>query len=459
VKKISNSLQSHLLISNTVLGVVLSVGIGNAVAQTFPGNKKLQADVTENINQGQKTASIISASELLNPQNSDQKISTSAVDIQTKSNFFNPLSVANNDWFNPENIEFELENEQKNRLAKNDGLEISDHGNFPNLQNFTIADAIHSSEPGKWSAGRPDGHAPITVMGEHTHGQGEFMFSYRYMYMKMEGNRDGTNSISDAEVLNQFMVTPQKMTMQMHKFGAMYAPSDDLTLMAMIPYVFKSMDHLTRTGVNFTTDSEGFGDIKTSALYKIYDDNNQRIHLNFGVSLPTGSINERDNTPAGNNQILPYPMQIGSGTFDLLPGITYMGQTEKNSWGAQGMGTLRLGENGNGYSLGDEFHLTGWVARNWSDWVSTSLKLKGKTWGNINGADSRLNPNMIPTADPNRRGGTQLDIGFGVNLYAPSGSLKGSRLAIEFDLPLYRNLEGPQLETDWQLTVGLQSSF
>ena len=35
----------------------------------------------------------------------------------------------------------------------------------------------------RWSAGRPDGHAPIPVMGDHMHGKGEWMFSYRYMYM------------------------------------------------------------------------------------------------------------------------------------------------------------------------------------------------------------------------------------------------------------------------------------
>lgn len=285
------------------------------------------------------------------------------------------------------------------------------------------------------------------------------MFSYRYMFMNMNGNRNGTDSVSDSEVLEQFMVTPTKMTMEMHMFGGMYAPSDDLTLMVMVPYIVKDMDHLTRNGTEFTTNSEGFGDIQTSGLYKIFDRNNQRIHLNLGFSVPTGSINERDDTPAGDDQILPYPMQIGSGTFDLLPGITYLGQSKQNSWGAQAMGTLRLGENSNGYRLGNQLQLTTWVARNWTDWLSTSLRLKGRTWGNIDGEDDRLNPMMIPTADPDRRAGTQLDIGFGLNLYAPKGNLKGGRLAIEFELPLYRALDGPQLETDWQLTLGLQAAF
>lgn len=326
-------------------------------------------------------------------------------------------------------------------------------------EKLIIADSKPNSDPDKWSAARPDGHAPIGVMGDHTHKKGEFMFSYRYMFMNMDGNRDGTNSLSDSEVLEDFAIAPVDMTMEMHMFGAMYAVSEDVTLMAMVPYVTKEMEHLTRSGRRFTTNSEGIGDIKTTALYTIFDRDKQRVHLNLGVSFPTGSINERDDTPAGNDQILPYPMQIGSGTFDLLPGITYLSQSEKGSWGAQALTTLRLGKNDNGYRLGNKYQLSGWVGRNWTDWLSTSVRLTGTTWGDIDGADDRLNPMMIPTADPDLRSGTQVNVGFGVNLYAPEGDLQGSRLAMELELPIYRDLDGPQLETDWQLTLGLQSSF
>ena len=103
--------------------------------------------------------------------------------------------------------------------------------------------------------------------------------------------------------------------------------------------------------------------------------------------------------------------------------------------------------------------LTAWGARKWSNWASTSLRIKGKNWGNIRGKDTRLNPNIVPTADPTRRGGTQIDIGFGLNLFVPEGDLKSGRLAIEFEVPVYRALQGPQLETDWQLTAGLQYTF
>lgn len=285
------------------------------------------------------------------------------------------------------------------------------------------------------------------------------MVSYRYMFMSMEGNRDGTDNLTTNDVLEDFMVSPEDMTMEMHMLGGMYAPTNNLTLMAMVPFVSKEMDHITRGGTTFTTNSQGLGDIKLTGLYQLFNKNRQSIHLNLGFSVPTGSIDERYDTPAGDDVILPYPMQIGSGTLDLRPGITYLGQTDHWSWGAQANTVLRLGENDRGYTVGNRYQLTGWAARKLSDQFSVSLRLDGETWEDYDGEDSALNPNVIPTADPGLRGGTRLDLGIGTNLYFPNSFLPGGRLAAEFELPLYQSLDGPQLETDWQFTVGIQSAF
>lgn len=317
----------------------------------------------------------------------------------------------------------------------------------------------------KWDPGRPDSHAPIGVMGDHTHSKGEVMLSYRYMRMGMSGNLDGRNNLTPEEVLADFQVTPLRMTTEMHMFGAMYAPTDELTLMVMAPYVIKSMDHLTRMGTNFTTNSEGFGDIRLSGLYKILDRSNQRVHFNAGISFPTGSISERDTTPAGPDQVLPYPMQIGSGTVDLMPGITYLGQAGNWSWGGQGMGTIRLGRNSQDYRLGNQLSLTAWGARQWSKSISTSLRLKGRILGNNTGEDPRLapgnllDPPLIPTIDPELRGGSRLDLLVGFNFLARKGFLKGHRFALEAGLPIFQSLSGPQLENDFTITVGWQKAF
>ncbi len=322
-----------------------------------------------------------------------------------------------------------------------------------------IANGGGDASAGEWTSARPDGHAPISVMGDHVHGKGEWMISYRYMFMSMDGNRDGTDDLSIDDVLEDFMVSPEDMTMQMHMIGAMYAPTDDLTLTVMVPFVIKEMDHVTRMGGRFTTNSSGIGDIKFSGLYRLFNQDRQSIHLNLGFSIPTGSIDERDDTPAGEDVILPYPMQIGSGTFDLRPGITYLGQTNNWSWGAQANAVLRLGENDRDYTVGNRYQLLSWAARKLSDQVSLSLRLDGETRENYDGADPALNPNLIPTADPDLRGGTRLDLGLGVNVYLPESFLPEGRFAVEFEFPLYQSLDGPQLETDWQLTVGIQSAF
>jgi len=323
---------------------------------------------------------------------------------------------------------------------------------------FGITDYVCAQQ---WSGARPDGHAPIGVMGDHTHHAGGFMFTYKYMYMNMDGMRIGTNGVSSQRVLEDFMVTPTDMDMQMHMFGGMWAPTDFLTLMTSIPYVKKSMNHLTRSGVRFNTESEGLGDIKITGLIKVYDGHDQRIHLNAGLSLPTGSINKKADTPAGPNQQLPYPMQLGSGTVDLLPGITYLGQQRLFSWGAQVSGTVRLGTNDRNYTLGDRLDATAWGAWDWFDWVSTSARFDWQSWGNIDGADPALNPDMVPTADPNLQGGDRLDLLFGMNFYVPEGPIliKGQRLAVEFGFPIYQDLDGPQLETDWVLWLGWQYAW
>ncbi len=224
-------------------------------------------------------------------------------------------------------------------------------------------------------------HEPIGVMGGHIHSRGEWMAAYDYMHMSMDGNRSGSHRVSTGEVLQDFMVAPLDMSMDMHMFALMYAPSDRLTLMAMVPYLHIEMRHQTRTGVRFSTHASGLGDVKVSALYLLLANPGQRLHLTAGLSLPSGSIDRRDDTPAGPDQKLPYPMQLGSGTYDLLPGLTYSGQSGAWSWGGQAQATLRLGENSNDYTLGNRYEATAWAARRLVSGFSASLRLDGQHWG------------------------------------------------------------------------------
>ena len=148
---------------------------------------------------------------------------------------------------------------------------------------------------------------PGTMIGK----AGRWMVGYQVMFDKMDGNIVGTKRITNAGVLQRFMATPTDMTMQMHMGMLMYAPTDRLTLMVMLPYIRKSMNHITRTGELFTERTSGIGDVELRGLYSLYarKDLRHRFLLNVGMGLPSGSINR---SMAGMR--LEYPMQLGSGT-------------------------------------------------------------------------------------------------------------------------------------------------
>jgi hypothetical protein len=297
----------------------------------------------------------------------------------------------------------------------------------------------------------------------HTHERGEWMVGYSFMYMDMHGNRDGTNNMSPGDVLAEpYMVSPTSMDMEMHMFEAMYGITDRLTAMVMVPYIRKSMDHLRMDGVRFTTKSRGIGDVSMMGLYELYREGSQRLIGVMGLSFPTGSISESDNLPgdpAGGSTRLPYPMQLGSGSFELLPGMTYIGQAPGWQWGLHSDGTIRLDENKYDYRLGNAYEVSGWGARKITRWASGSIRLVWDQWLDIHGADSVLNPGMVPTADPNLRAGRRLMVMLGVNVFAEEGRLEGLRGTVEVGIPAYQHLDGPQLETDWSLNFTLEWIF
>jgi hypothetical protein len=330
---------------------------------------------------------------------------------------------------------------------------------------------------------RADSHAPLGVMGADTMMKGMWMLSYRYMRMEMDGNLIGEDSVSPEQIVttvpNRFFglpgqpptlrVVPTEMTTDMHMFGAMYAPTDRITLMAMFPYLDRSMDHVTFQGPagttrlgTFTTEASGLGDIKLMGLFRVWESGAHKVHLNAGLSLPTGSIDEEDDVlaPTGARPTLrlPYPMQLGSGTFDLMPGITYKGRSGDVGWGAQYLGTMRLDDNDEGYTLGDIHQISGWASYSFNPAASVSLRATALTKDDIDGIDPQIVA-PVQTADPDFQGGDRFDLGFGINLAGQSGRWRGIRAAVEFILPVYQDLNGPQMEADWAVTAGAKFMF
>jgi hypothetical protein len=155
---------------------------------------------------------------------------------------------------------------------------------------------------------------------------------------------------------------------------------------------------------------------------------------------------------------LGYNMQLGSGTVDLLPGVTYTARKDDLSWGAQVSATIRFYDNKENYRLGNVVEGTAWVARQWMPWISTSIRIAGKTEGSIRGRDYVITGGN-PVADPANTGRDEIDLFVGVNLMGQEGWVKGQRLALEIGAPIYENVDGVQMSSDWTATLGWQTMF
>jgi Protein of unknown function (DUF3570) len=241
------------------------------------------------------------------------------------------------------------------------------------------------------------GHAPAGVMFAHTLPKaGDMMVGYRYMYGNQSGDMlQGSNRVSGQTIVadgcgpNPCFVRPGNMTMNMHMLDLMYAPTDWLTLMLMPQFVDTSMKMDALDGApnspvqdmidhHIQNDHEtgGIGDLGMYALFKLFDNGIHHVHATTGLSAPTGDVNIQ---LARNHQIdggfIDYGMQLGSGTWDFKPSLTYTGHIDQLSWGVQANGTVRLEErNKSGYALGDLFQATAWSGYNLTHWLSASLR-------------------------------------------------------------------------------------
>lgn len=317
----------------------------------------------------------------------------------------------------------------------------------------------------QWTSSRPDGHAPISVMGAHVHHKGEWMLAYQYSFMNMDNNYQSTDKISDNKVLEQYMSVPSEMQMQMHMVHIMYAPTDRLTLMAMLHYMSSEMTSLMQMKMmkmETSMKTEGFGDFSVAAIYQIFNQNHNSLLAQAGIIIPTGSIDEAGEMDMGSQahpMHMGYAMQLGSGSYSANIGLTYLWQGQLFSAGSKASSIIRLNDNDADYRLGNQYGLDAWVAIKATDFLSFSLRSGLNYVDKIHGLDSRMMPTMAPAENAENAGGTFADYGLGANIYLSKGTFKGLRFGTEFSLPLYRDVNGIQMTEDYSLTVGVQYSI
>lgn len=305
--------------------------------------------------------------------------------------------------------------------------------------------------------------------------QGKWSFNYGYRKLRIDGYRSGTNDLSDAEVLfepakgeartnNNFLIVPTKIDQEVHTFNIGYSFSEDLRFNLFIPYIKQSTDHISIVPgfESFTFDTDGMGDISLHASYTLPFDGKGEWVLTGGLSIPTGSIDEKNDTPrngAGTIEQLPYTMQLGSGTYDVPISLIYLSYYQRLIWGSQLTARIRIGENDRDYSLGNFYQAGIWGRYRTTWWVHPGLKLSYQHAEEIGGRDEAL---VVPGAfpfpasitNPDNYGGDKINAVFMLRLCKPD-ALCSKYIDLEFSKPIYQDLNGIQPKEDYQIALSL----
>jgi Protein of unknown function (DUF3570) len=357
--------------------------------------------------------------------------------------------------------------------------------------------------PGSGHTGHDEHHhhhsnTPAGIQFDHVLPKaGEFMVGYRYMRNVQAGDfRLGDEMISIDQARqegcygSECAVTPNNMTMNMHMLDLMYAPTDWLTLMLMPQWTDMDMTmtpnpNVTLSGGHSHGDgghehqTGGIGDFGAYGLFKLYGNNHHKVNLALGGTAPTGDVDIVQRKTGINpiyNNLLHYCMQLGSGTWDFKPALTYTGEADKFSWGAQANATIRLeGQNKSGFAFGDIFQGTAWGGYQWTDWLGTTVRGVFTSQGEIRGRyptiyiDDPNNPTgpQIPFVDqhidtfgqPQNYGGSYADLGLGINVNIPHGAFAGNSLKFEWLQPVYTNFNGYQPDRDYALNFTWSYGF
>jgi hypothetical protein len=214
-----------------------------------------------------------------------------------------------------------------------------------------------------------------TTIGDETSGPqggaGRWRFVYQFNQMEFQGYRDGTDDLSNDEVLwagpgdtrtaANFPVLPANINQQVHIFRVSRTMSDVTEVSVAVPYIRQGTDHISIVpGYDtFLITPKGVGDIKLNVTRSLARDSlGGDLSLTAGLNLPTGSIDEVGDTPrAAGNQQLPYTMQLGSGTWDTSVKLTYANRD--TNWHASISANIsvniKTGTNDRDYRLGNHY--------------------------------------------------------------------------------------------------------
>lgn len=310
-----------------------------------------------------------------------------------------------------------------------------------------------------WTVDRPDGVSPAGVFADRVLGDGALEVTAIYSKMDHMGVRFGSEFITTDETLGLFTVAPLTLSTEVLEVRVGLGLGEGASLLARGGFVSKRREQVTDDNF-FVLESQNLADTEVHVLYEVFSEGAVRAHLQGGVLVPTGSVDEEGDVPGIRSGVLPYDMQTGVGTFGVLPGFTIQMQNEVGTVGAQVVGRVHFGENDRGWTPGNAVEANGWAAYRFNDYFSASARVRALGWGAIRNGDEALDPFRDPGELGSSFGGSRVDLPIGLNVHVPSGALVGHRIRAEWVSNVHESLDGPWLAADngfvlaWQAPLG-----
>ena len=223
--------------------------------------------------------------------------------------------------------------------------------------------------------------------------------------------------------------------------GFDYANASSWGLSVQLPYFDR--DHATIAGGDTdvsTSHARGIGDLRVVGRYRLSQTPGSSWSLQLGLKLPTGRSDQTFATGPQAGEVLDRGLQLGTGTTDLVAGVSYFGRPSTDVGTFAQATILQPLAQRDGFSPSPSLTMTGGVR-----WLNTSritpqLQVNAKWEGRERGVN----------ADFDNSGSVVIALSPGL-----TAEITKQIHAFAFvQVPVYQRVNGLQVEPRWQLSIG-----
>jgi hypothetical protein len=243
------------------------------------------------------------------------------------------------------------------------------------------------------------------------------------------------------------------LTVYEESLTGVYGITGDFTVGLTLPIVQKTLKFTTPTGRRAEIHSSGVGDLSVVGVYRFYRRDvplgSTQLSVIGGLELPTGSNDQTDgdvpDLTGGTSTRIPRDLQPGSGSVDGIVGLAGFQNFDRLSLYGSLQG--KINSEDDDFKFGNRLHY---------DLAADYVLQEGRNLFLILEFNGRYEARSEENGrDVRNSGGHSLFISPGIQ-YLPVPYLI---LETSIQLPVFQELNGTQLGTDFSIVVGLRYLF